>query len=67
MAELTLGLPGSTVLKNMPANSEDSRDTGSIPGLGRSHGGGNRNPLLKNSMDRGAYSPWGCKESDMYD
>ena len=44
---------------------------GSIPGLGRSPGEGNGNPLqysgLENSMDRGilaGYSPWGCKESD---
>ena len=45
---------------------------GSIPGLGRSPGGGNGNPLqcscLENSMDRGAW--WtivhgGCKELDM--
>ena len=42
-------------------------DLGSIPGLGRSPGEGNGNPLqyscLENSMDRG-YSPWGHKESD---
>ena len=46
-------------------------DLGSIPGLGRSPGEGNGNPLqyscLENSMDRRAwqgYIPWGCKESD---
>ena len=43
-------------------------DLGLTPGLGRSPGGGNGNPLqyfcLENSMDRG-YSPWDCKESDM--
>ena len=46
-------------------------DTSSIPGRGRSPGGGNGNPLqyscLENSVDRGAgrlYSPWGRKESD---
>ena len=45
---------------------------GSIPGLGRSPGEGNGNPLmyscLENSMDRRVwwvYSPWGHKESDM--
>ena len=44
---------------------------GLIPGLGRSSGGGDGNPLhysgLENSMDRGAwlgYSPWGRKELD---
>ena len=46
------------VVKNLPANSGDIRDTGSIPGLGRSPVGGNGNPLqyscLGNPMDRGA-------------
>ena len=45
---------GGTVVKNLPANSGDTRDTGSIPGLGRSFGGGNGNPLqyycMENSM-----------------
>ena len=44
--------------KNPPANAGDLREMGSIPGLGRSHGEGNGNPLhyscLANSMDRGA-------------
>jgi len=43
----------------MPADAGDTRDTGSIPGLGRSPGGGNGNPLqyscLENPMDRGAW------------
>ena len=60
------------VIKNLPASAGDTRDTGSIPGLGRSPGEGNGNSLqyscLENSMDRGSslvgYSPWGCKESD---
>ena len=46
------------VVKNAPANAGDSRDACSIPGLGRSPGIGNGNPLqyscLENSMDRGA-------------
>jgi len=33
------------VVKNLPANAEDVRNMGSIPGLGRSPGGGNGNPL----------------------
>ena len=33
------------VVKNLPANAGDVRDAGSIPGLGRSHGGGHGNPL----------------------
>ena len=44
-------------------------DVGSIPGLGRSPGGGHGNPLqcscLENPMDRRAcYCPWSHKESD---
>ena len=45
--------------KNPPADVGDARDTGSIPGLERSSGGGHDNPLeysgLENSMDRGAW------------
>ena len=41
----------------MPANAEDVRDAGSIPGSGRSPGGGRGNPLqyscLENPIDRG--------------
>ena len=47
------------VVKNPPANAGDARDVGSIPGLGRSSGEGNGNPLqyscLEKSMDRGAW------------
>ena len=46
------------VVKNLPANVEDARDVGSIPGSGRSSGGRHGNPLqyfcLKNPMGRGA-------------
>ena len=46
-------------VKNLPANVGDIRDTGSIPGWGRSPGGGYGNPLqgscLENPMDRGAW------------
>ena len=46
------------MVKNPPANAGDIRDEGSIPGLGRSPGGGHGNPLqyscLENPMDRGA-------------
>ena len=37
--------PGSTEVKNPPANAGDTRDTGSIPGLGRSPGERNGNSL----------------------
>ena len=46
------------VIKNLPADIGDIRDTGSIPALGRSSGGGNGNPpqyfCLQNPMDRRA-------------
>ena len=47
------------MVKDLPANAGDIRDLVSIPGLGRSPGGGNGNPLqyscLENPMDRGAW------------
>ena len=47
------------VVKNLCANAGDKGDLGSIPGLGRSPGGGHGNPLqhfcLGNPMDRGAW------------
>ena len=47
------------VVKNSPANSGDVRDVSSIPGSGRSPGGGHGNPshysCLENLMDRGAW------------
>ena len=49
--------PGGSVAKNPPASAGVARDTGSIPGLGRSSGEGNGNTLqysgLRNLMDRG--------------
>ena len=45
------------MVKGLPANAGDTRDTASIPQSGRSPGGGNGYPFqcscLKNSMDRG--------------
>ena len=56
---LTRGFPGGAALKNPPANEEDAREAGSVPGLGRFTGGGNGNPLqsscLGSPMDRGAW------------
>ena len=40
------------MVKNPPANAGDIRDAGSIPGLGRSPGGGHGNPL------HGLEKPW---------
>ena len=46
------------MVKNLPANAGDAGDAGSIPGMGRSPGGRNGNPLqyscLANPKDRGA-------------
>ena len=58
-------------VKNLPANAGDVRDLGSIPGLGRSPGVGNDNPLQivllgeshgQRSLE--GYGPWGHKELD---
>ena len=47
------------MVKNLLAIAEDIRDMGSIPGSGRSPGGGDDNALqyssLENPMDRGAW------------
>ena len=47
------------MVKNPPASAGDVRDSASIPGLGRSPGDGNGNPLqypgLENPMDREAW------------
>ena len=63
-----MGFPDGSDGKESTCNA---RDPGLIPGLGRSPGEGNVNPLLssslENSMDRGSlagYSPWGCKDLD---
>ena len=49
-------IPSGSVVKNSPAIAGDA--TGSIPGWGRSPGGGQSNPLqyscLEDPMDRGA-------------
>ena len=50
---------GGSVVREPPDNAGDYGDTGSIPGWGRSPGGGNGNPLqyfcLENSTDRGVW------------
>ena len=47
------------LVKTLPANAGDIRDTGSIPRSGRSPGEGNSSPIqyscLENSMDRGTW------------
>ena len=53
---LMLNFPSGSAVKNLPAG-----DPGSIPGLGRSPGGGRGNPLqyscLESPMDRGVWPP----------
>ena len=55
----TGGFPGGASGKEPPANAGDTRDGGSIPGLGRSPRGGRGDPLqnscLETLMDRGAW------------
>ena len=56
MISLSVVFPGSSDGKESPSNAGD---LGSTPGLGRSPGEGNGNPLqyscLENPMDRGAW------------
>ena len=59
------------VVKNPPANAGDGRDSGLIPGSGRSPGGARGNPrqhsCLENHMDRGTWRATihGVSESDL--
>ena len=59
------------MVKNLPVSAGDIRDAGSIPGWGRSPGGGHGHPLqysrLENPMDLGARraTAHGVSESDM--
>ena len=54
-----MGFPGGAGVKKLPANAGETRDMGSVPGSGRSPGGGNSNPLqyswLENPMDIGTW------------
>ena len=45
---------GALVVKNLPVNSGDVRDVSLSPGLGRSTGGGNGNPLYNSCLE----NPW---------
>ena len=63
-----LCFPSSSGPESASNTGDVAGTAGSIPGLGRSPGEGNGNPLqnscLGNPMDKGAwraYSPWGCK------
>ena len=53
------GFRGGSVVKNLLANAGHTGDTGSIPGLGRSLGEGNGDPMqyscLENPLDSGVW------------
>ena len=62
----TVQATGGAVVKNPPANARHAGEAGWIPGLGRSPGEGNGNPLqyicLENPHGQrslAGYSPWG--------
>ena len=68
---MLMGFPGGSGGKETAYNEGDTRDRGSIPGLGRTPGGGLatlysilacRIPWTK---EPGGLHPIGCKESDM--
>ena len=63
------GFPGGSAGKESSNNAED---LGSIPGLGRSPGGGHGNPLQYSCLENphgwrspAGYSLWGCKDADI--
>ena len=63
------GFSGGRVVKNPPANAGDARDVGSIPGSGRSPGGGNGNILaweIHGQKGLVGYSPWGRERVGHY-
>ena len=60
------------VVKSLPAKAGDAGDAGSIPGPGRSPGGGHGNPCQYSCLENPhgqripvGYSPQHCKELDM--
>ena len=61
---IIMGFPRGLVVKNLPASAgdaRDSRDTGSIPGLGRSPGGEHGNPFQCSCLENPIYKrggPW---------
>ena len=61
-----VGFSGALVVECIPANA---RDTDSIPGLGRSPGGGDDSSLLPGKSHKqkslAGFSPWCHKESNM--
>ena len=72
--ELGLGFPGGASSKELTCQCRRLKDLCSIPGLGRSPGGGNGNPLQlflpgesHGQRSLAGYSPRGHKELDLTD
>ena len=68
---LGLSFPAGAVVKNLPANAGDSRDTVLIPVLGKIPWKRQWQPTtiflpreFHGQRTLAGYSPWGCKESD---
>ena len=66
------GLPQWLSSKESTCNAGAAGDSGSIPGLGRSPGGGHGNRLQHSCLENphgqrslAGYSPWGHKESEV--
>ena len=69
---IMVGFPGGEMVKNLPANAGVSKDAVSVPGSGRSPGGGHGNLLQYSCLENfhGQRSLAGCslkgsKESDI--
>ena len=67
---LTSNTQVALLVRNPSANGENIRDSDSVPGLGRSPGGGHGNPLQYSYLENpygqrilAGCSSWGCKES----
>ena len=61
---MSRSFPGGTVIKNQLASAGDARETGSIPGSGRSSREGSGNPLQCSCLENSIDNPWGHKELD---
>ena len=51
-AKRHMDFPGGLAVKEFTCNPEATRDTGSVPGLGRSLGGGHDNPLQYSCLEK---------------
>ena len=65
-----MGFPDGAIVKHLPANAGETRDSDLMPGSQRPPGVGNGNPFQYSGKfygqgNRKGYSPWGLKELDM--